>query len=77
LHKPPGNDFPAAAIDPRKPGNGADAAPQVSVGTLIRLMAAIHPEWGAERLAKESGQPVSIVKRTLARKPRTSPAGAH
>jgi putative DNA primase/helicase len=56
-------------------GNGAAAPQQVSIGTLIRLLAATHPDWTHERLAKTSGQPVSVVKRTLARTPRSSPAG--
>jgi hypothetical protein len=44
---------------------------------MIRLMAATHPDWTEERLAKASGQPVSIIKRTLARKPRFNPVGVH
>jgi hypothetical protein len=75
LRKPPRNDF----LAPQKPGNGADPERPASVATLIRLMHATHPEWSEERLAKASGQPVSIVKRTLARKPRHdhSPTGIH
>jgi hypothetical protein len=47
---------------------------------MIRLMAATHPDWTEERLAKASGQPVSAVKRVLARTARTPsnpPPGVH
>jgi hypothetical protein len=55
-------------------GNGAASAKPASVATLIRLIVATHPDWSEERLARASGQPISIIRRTLARKPRPTTA---
>jgi hypothetical protein len=70
-----GTEPPQPAAGQVQPG--ADPAPvnPGSIAAMIRLMAAAHPDWSPERLAKASGQPVSIVKRTLARKPRNDLAG--
>ena len=60
-------------------GNGAASGKPASVATLIRLIAATHPDWTEVRLAKASGQPISIVRRALARKARPdhTPTGVH
>jgi hypothetical protein len=87
LQDPIGNDFSAGTTTARTPPSGQpqesgsppqpgpDTAGTASVATMVRLMAATHPEWTDERLAKQSGQPVSVVRRALARKPRNSPPG--
>jgi hypothetical protein len=65
---------PAASTSGK--GNGERPhKPRNIVADLIREIAASHPHWSEERLSKQSGQPLAVVKRALANPPRPNSGG--
>jgi hypothetical protein len=63
LRKPEGNALEGASGGAAPKANGQDGA--IHVGDIIRRLAANHPTWTEERLAKQTGQPIAAVKRAL------------
>jgi hypothetical protein len=60
---------------PLNGNGGARTRPTNIVADLIREIAASHPDWSEERLSKQSGQPLAVVKRALTNRPRPASGG--
>jgi hypothetical protein len=60
---------PGATL-PERGNGGTRARPTDIVAELIRQIAAGHPDWDEDRLSKQCGQPIAVVKRALADRPR-------